>query len=347
MSKSGRYPRLFAAAFACLALFPVLVRAQTTIDLSGATRTANGDGTYTYDTWKPILAPQGWTYSTADGYLYDPNNDQQTGQSDSDFAGTAQLPSFFIQTGKIDGVDVIAFRVIFNAFDSGIASKKYNGNPVNVRVGVDANFDGKIDLFMGPDFQNGNRGVSFQLPGTGANISPSTTTTSSVFYPDDIPGTLGGGTTPAFGPNNFSYIELNTANAATYYPGWTTQPENNGTKSEGMMSWAIPIADINKALAEAAIASASTNPTLAGTTITAESLLLWVAFTATQNNSVNQDAYGITKNDPQDTRWDSFTSYMDAYGRPIPEASAYGMCLGAGLGVFLLLRRRRRPVLPV
>src|SRR5690606_28367678 len=146
MSKSGRYPRLFAAAFACLALFPVLVRAHTTIDLSGATRTANGDGTYTSDTWKPILAPQGWTYTSADGYLYYANNGQPTGPSASDFAGTAPLPSFFIQAGKIDGVDVIAFRVIFDAFDSGIASKKYNGNPVNVRVGVDANFDGKIDL---------------------------------------------------------------------------------------------------------------------------------------------------------------------------------------------------------
>lgn len=317
-----------------------LVHAQTTVNLSGITRTDNGNGTYSYNTWKPIAAPGNWTYRTADGYLYDPNNDQQTGQSDSDFSGTSSLPSFFIQNGQINGVDVIAFRVIFNVYDPNIASGKFNGNPVNVRIGIDANFDGKLDIYMGPDFQSGTTGVSFQLPGTGANTSPSTTTTSTIFYPDSNASTLGGGTTPSFGANNFSYLQLTAANASTYYPGWTTQPEGNGSNAEGMMSWAIPIADINKAIAEAAVANASTNPTLAGTTISATSLLLWVAFTATQNNSVNQDAYGLTKNEAQTIRWDSFTDYMDSFGRPVPEPATYGLSLGAGLGAFLFLRRR-------
>lgn len=337
---AGVFARLLATS-AALALAAGVVRAQTTLNLSGSTRVDNGNGTYSYSTWNPILAPTGWAYRTSDGYLYDPNNDQQTGQSDSDFAGTSSLPSFFVQTGQINGVDVVAFRVIFNAYDANIASGKYTGNPVNVRVGIDANSDGKLDIFMGPDFQSGTTGVSFQLPGTGANTSPSTTTTSSIFYPDSNAATLGGGTTPSFGASNFSYVQLSTANASTYYPGWTTQPDGNGATAEGMMSWAIPLADINKALAEAAVANAATNPTLAGTSINASSLLLWVAFTATQNNSVNQDAYGISKNDPQTTTWSSFTSYMDAYGRPVPEPATYGACLGFGLGAFFLLRRRR------
>ena len=330
--------RLLAAS-AGLASAATLVRAQTTIDLLGATRSTTTGG---YTTWKPILAPSSWTYRTSDGYLYDPNDDQQTGQYDSDFAGSSTLPTFFVQTGTINGVEMIAMRVIFNAYDANIASGTYTGNPVNVRVGIDANMDGKLDLYMGPNFQSGAASVGFQLPGTGLNTSPSTTSVSTIYYPDATASTLGGGTAPLFASTNFSYVELTPANAATYYPGWTTQPEaGNKIVTEGMMSWAIPLADVNRALAEAAVATSSTNPTLAGTTISASSFLLWVAFTSTQNNSVNQDAYGIKASDAQTTPWNSFTSYMNSYGNPVPEPSTYGLALGTGLGGFLLLRRRR------
>lgn len=337
----GRLSRLLAITLAAPALGSAL-SAQTTVNLNGPTRTQTSPGVYSYTTWKPIHAPSSWTYRTTDGYLYDPNDDQQTGQYDSDFAGTSALPSFFVQTGTINGVEVIAMRVIFNTYDANIASGTYTGNPVNVRVGIDVNIDGKLDLYMGPNFQSGAASVGFQLPGSGANTSPSTTSVSSIFYPDANSATLGGGTAPLFSANNFSYLQLTTANAATYYPGWATQPESgNKIVSDGMMSWAIPLADVNKALAEAAIADAS-NPALPdNTVISASSFLLWVAFTSTQNNSVNQDAYGITANDVQTTPWNSFTSYMDATGRPIPEAGTYGLSLGAGLGGFLFLRRRR------
>lgn len=316
---------------------PALGLAQTTISLDGATRVSNGSGGYTYDTWKPILSMPSWTYSTTDGYLYDPPDDQQTGQSDSDFAGSSANPSFFIQTGLINGVEVIAMRVIFNKFDPNIANGNYTGNPVNVRIGIDANVDGALDLYMGPNFQN-TPGLVFQTPGTGTNTSPSTTTTGSAFYPDGITGNaLNLTNSPAFTSSNFSYVELTPANASTYYPGWVAQPESvskpNQTDSEGIMSWAIPVSAINAALAEAG---------LTGVTLTADSFLLWVAFTATQNNSVNQDAYGITKSEAQTIPWSSFTQYMDAHGRPVPEPSAYGLLLGAGLGGMFLLRRRPR-----
>jgi hypothetical protein len=324
-------------------------RAQTTINLGGTTRVWNATTQkYEYPTWKPILAPTGWAYRTTDGYLFDPNNDQQTGQSDSDFAGNSTLPSFFIQFGQINGVQMVAFRVIFNEYDANIANGTYTGNPVNVRVGLDVNRDGKLDIYVGPNFQSGAKAVTFQLPGTGANISPSTTSTSSAFYPDTNLATLGGGASPLFNANNFNYQQLSTANANTLYPGWTTQPEaSNKVNADGMMSWAVPVADLNLAIAEAAAHNArqTTNPNpglLPGTTITAESFILWVAFTATQNNSVNQDAYGITKNENQDTRWNAFTSYMNGSGNPIPEPSAYGALLGFGLGGLFLLRRRPR-----
>lgn len=318
-------------------------RAQnTTIDLAGPTRVQTSPSVYGYTTWKPILAPTSWTYRTSDGYLYDAPDDQQTGQSDSDFAGSTQTPAFFVQTGTINGVEMVAMRVIFNSYDANIASGTYTGNPVNVRVGIDVTGDGKLDLFMGPNFQ-GTPGMVFQLPGTGANTSPSTTSTSSIYYPDGVANNaLSSTSSPALSASNFNYQRLSSATASTLYPGWVLQPESlskpNQTGDEGVMSWAIPVSAINNALAEAATQAGLSY--LSGVTISPSSFLLWVAFTATQNNSVNQDAYGIKASDSQTTSWNSFTSYMNAFGRPVPEPATYGLCLGGGLCGFLMLRRR-------
>lgn len=327
-----------------IALGAPALRAQNTpIDLGGSTRVQTSPGVYGYTTWKPILAPASWTYRTSDGYLYDAPDDQQTGQSDSDFAGSTQNPAFFVQTGTINGVEMVAMRVIFNSYDANIASGNYTGNPVNVRVGIDVTGDGKLDLFVGPNFQ-GTPGMVFQLPGNGANTSPSTTTTSSIFYPDGVANNaLSSTSSPALSASNFNYQRLSSTTAGTLYPGWVLQPESlskpNQTNDEGVMSWALPVSAINNALAEAATQTGLSY--LSGVTISPSSFLLWVAFTATQNNSVNQDAYGIKAGDAQTTPWNSFTSYMDAFGRPVPEPATYGLFLGGGLGAFLLLRRRR------
>jgi hypothetical protein len=328
-SGCARLARTTVLASLTLGALACYAQSNTTVNLNGITRTSNGSGGWNYDTWKPIRASSpGWVHQTADGYLIDPVNDQQTGQYDSDFAGSTTAPSFFIQTGLINNVEVIAMRVIFNTYDPNIISGKFSGNPVNVRIGIDATGDGALDLYMGPNFQ-GTPGLVFQQPGTGLNTSPSTTSTGTIFHP---------GGSPALSANNFNYVELNSANASTYYPGWTTLPDGGKTVSEGMMSWAMPVADINAALATALAAVGKP-----AVTISPSTFLLWVAFTATQNNSVNQDAYGMTAADNQGILWSQFVDRMNAYGSPVPEPSSYGLFLGLGLTAGAFFRRRRAP----
>ena len=342
----GRFLRVSAATLAGVALGAVFASAQTTVDVNGVTRVSNGSGGYTYSTWKPIL---GWDGNP----LMDPVYDQQTGQGSSDFVssttGGVANPGFFIQFGQINGVDVIAFRVMMNEY-------RTTGNLVNISLGFDGDFDGTADLFMGLGQQSNQYGLIFQAPGTGANTSPSTTTLSNAFVPSAqyysggvrssaLPALNANGNAIGLTSSNFSNIAIGDGvnkdlqggqgttipdNRATYYPGWATQAENNGTLLDAMISYAIPLADINAALA-------SLGETWS---VTPDRLMRWIAVTATQNNSVNQDAYGTDKTGFS-SPYSSFLPYMDAYGRPVPEPSAYGLAVGAGLGGFLLCRRRR------
>lgn len=271
----------------------------------------------------------------------DPVYDQQTGQGDSDFVSVNNTPGFFIQFGQVDGVEYVAFRILLNEY-------KTSGNVVNIRFGFDGNMDGVADLFLGLSEQSNQYGLVFQSTGSGANNSPSTTTWGEAFYPTTHVGTLNStGNALLIDSNNFSNIQLadgvtqvgNGANATTpasnladYYPGWTTQSEAGKTNLDSMISYAVPLADINAALAQIG----------KNFTISAETFMLWIAVTATQNNAVNQDAYGINKAGFDNT-YASFLPYMNGHGQPVPEPSAYGLLLGGAFGGLFLCRRRRRP----
>lgn len=305
-------------------------RAQTTLVIDSATRASDGSGGYVYDTWKPLLGYPGGAQTGADGYMSDPLSDQQTGQYDSDFAsmsGSATGPGFLVQFGTIGGVEHIGFRIVMNEY-------KTTGNLVNIRVGFDGNYDGVVDLFLGPSLQNNQYGLVFQGTGTGLNVSPSTTTLTTAFYP----AAAGVGSALAFTSSNFSNIELTAANLATYYPGWVMQNGKTAGDNDALISFALPVAHVNQALAQLG----------AGFSISAETYMRWIAFTATQNNSINQDVYGLPKitnsNGVGDVTWSSFLPFMNGSGQPVPEPAAYGGVLGLGLVGLALLRRRPRRV---
>ena len=326
--------------------FVALAPAQTTINVSGITRTSNGTGGYTYGTWKPVVGFTGSPYTSSEGWLMDPIYDQQTGQGDSDFVDStsANNPGFFIQTGTINGVNSLAFRIMLNEF-------KTTGNIVNIRFGLDVDANGTADIFLGLSQQSNQYGLVFQAPGNGANDGPSTTTLGNAFYPTTHVGTLNStGNALLVDSTNFSNIAIGDGvnvdsqggqgsvlpdNRATYYPGWVTQQEASASKIslDAMISYAFPLADINYALAQVGSTAQ----------VTSTSFMRWIAVTATQNNAINQDAYGTDKNGFSGT-YTSFLPLMNMYGQPVPEPSAYGLLLGAGLTGACLCRRRRRAV---
>jgi hypothetical protein len=333
---------------------------QTTIDVNGASRTGSLATGWTYGTWKPIFAKWDNPNASSEGYLLDPIYDQQTGQGDSDFVsssnanGTAN-PGFLIQFGTINGVEHIAFRIMLNEY-------KTTGNLVNIRFGFDGNYDGRLDLYMGLSQQNGQTGLVFQAPGSGLlteNVSPSTSSYGNPFYPTanrtGLPALNAQNNALLLTSSNFSNIAIGDGvhqdrqggqgtvladNRATYYPGWQTQYEdatvdqNSPIYLDSMISYAFPLADINAALVQTGFVGSSY-------TVTADRLMLWAAVTATQNNSVNQDAYG-TDTAGFTSRYDSFLGYTSPNGNPVPEPGSYGLALGVGLGGLLFLRRRRQ-----
>jgi hypothetical protein len=95
----------------------------------------------------------------------DPLNDQQTGQADGDIVGTLANPAFY---RAYNGTDLY-FRVRLGAAQVKAGVPAFGGY---LSIGIDANRDGAVDLFLGVNKDNY---LEFRAPGTGLNISPSTT----------------------------------------------------------------------------------------------------------------------------------------------------------------------------
>ncbi|MFH1500259.1 MAG: hypothetical protein ABII82_20835 [Verrucomicrobiota bacterium] len=243
--------------------------------------------------------------------LQDPANDQQTGDKAADFVSTSTTPGFYMKFGEIGGVDMVMFRFHFQDYRK---QATFNGS---IRLGMDADSDGDIDLFFGSHEgggQNGS-GISFQDPGTGLNVSPSTTS-------------LGG---------NYGTVALVSSGANANY-GYTALTGVTGVGAQ--VTFAISFQSIADALV-----AAGTAP---GVTLTPESIVRFLAFTAQQTaaNSINQDILGVNGGYNSTVRFDApgggFTDYIDSTGAPVPELGSFAYAAGflfAGLGI----RRRRRP----
>lgn len=213
-------------------------------------------------------------------------NDQQTGQGSDDFS----VNGFYMNFVNVGGVQTQVLRFQMNTFDP----KGFRGN---LRIGIDATGDGAIDLFYGVSTSGSSAGIYFQNPGTGLNVSPSTTTLGTNY------GMI------ALTSTNYSYVQSDVV------------------ADDAMISFSVPFASINSALQGVGIQADSST------------FMRFIAFTATQSNSINQDMYG-TSGINSAVRFDAegggFTEFQNFNGaRPVvPEPSTYGAIL---MGILLSL----------
>jgi hypothetical protein len=212
-----------------------------------------------------VTAPTtSWTAVSYGNNYPDPSNDQQTGSEEGDIVGNALHPSAYTMYGDA-GTGTLAFRVRVGA-DASPAGFK-----TALFVGIDANNDGTLDLFVGVNNSGSADQVAIWSPGAGLNISPSTTTivsTPLVSY------------TPTAGAN-YSWAAVNTTIDPTV--GTATDLDGGG-QNDYFLSFSVPFNDIVTKLNAKGI-----------TGITPDSAFSYVIATATQANSLNQDLDGVGK----------------------------------------------------
>ena len=242
-SKQRRIPALAAACIAVLCS-----------SANGALVDINSPST----TWTPVL------YANNNP---DPSKDQQTGSAEGDIVGNALNPSVYTTFGNANTPSLtdgtLAFRIRLGADVSP------GGFKTAMFVGIDANSDGALDLFLGVNNSGSANTVGIWDPGTGLNISPSSTTiVSTPLMSYGITAT------------NYSWMQV----TATNDPNATSFDIDGGGPGETdfFLSYSIPFADIVAQLATNGITGFNENSTMS-----------YVVSSATQANSLNQDLNGV------------------------------------------------------
>ena len=210
--------------------------------------------------WTPII------YSNNNP---DPSNDQQTGSSEGDIVGNALHASVYTMFGDAgtpsltDGTLGFRIRIGADVSPSGFKTALF--------IYIDANSDGKIDLFLGVNNSGAADMVGIWNPGTGANTGPSTTSIVSTPLASYTPDA-----------SNYYWSQVTTVNDPSV--GTATDLDGGG-RPDFFLGFSIPFADIVGQLSLLGI-----------TGFNQDSTLSYVVATATQANSLNQDLNGVDKN---------------------------------------------------
>jgi hypothetical protein len=267
-------------------------------------------------------ATTNWTAVTYANNNPDPSNDQQTGSEEGDVVGNAAHPSFYTAFGDAgtpsttDGT--LAFRIRLGA----------DANPAGFKaalfVGVDANQDGAIDLFIGVNNSGSADTVGIWNPGAGANTSPNTTTIVSTPLVSYIP----------VAGTNYHWTLVNTTIDPTV--GTATDLDGSG-QNDYFLTFSVPFADIGNQLSLRGVTSINENSTFS-----------YVMATATQANSLNQDLNGVPKSYDPNATWSTLGALanpLTASGAPAVPETGTGVLSAAVASLVIasdLFFRRRR-----
>lgn len=263
--------------------------------------------------WKPILF--------GGKNVSDPSLDQQTGQRESDLVGSSTIPSAYMafdpatSSSLTDGTLYFRIRV---AEDSQAAG--YSGY---VWVGIDANSDGKLDLFAGVNRQGSSAFNVLRNPGTNTNTSPSTT---SIVTTDLSPSPY------AHTASNYNWAAVGAAN----YTG-TNFDADGGAKADYFMSFGMPFQDIVNTLNT----TGSGRPS--AISINQNTNLRFVVATSQQGNLINQDYNGGNFSASSSSTFTSLGAFADttklaSVAIPEPE-SLWFVIIGAGCLIAFCCRK--------
>ena len=202
-----------------------------------------------------------WT-TVFTGSNYDFSNDMQAAGG-ADLIGSDGHGALYTNfddkgtTGTSD--DMLAFRVRLT--DGGSSFSKV------VFVGMDVNADGALDAFVGVDNQGGTPLLRIWDAGTGANISPSTTSVVTTTY--------------SYAETTANYAF--TAVSSTSDPNWNGVTDiDGGGGTDYFVSWQISFADLSTHLGTQGISG-----------VTKDTTIQYMFATSTQNNALNSDIGGV------------------------------------------------------
>ncbi len=214
--------------------------------------------------WNPIMQ----------GATFDLVGDPQANAGITDLVGDANhavLYTLYDDQGTADKADdELAYRLRLGASSESAYST----------IGIDANADGKLDVFVVADGKN-NNGVRFFSPGNDENISPNTTSMEPITTV--VADVNHGYTEYSYTADNHSFAAVSSIDNQNDNGGTLTSDIGSTNGDDYFVSFKFPFIALKKNLEKL------------GLTLTKSTSMQYLVFTATQDNSINGDLSGLGK----------------------------------------------------